>query len=213
MKKAKVAILGGSRGLGAAILQLLIERNHPILMCSRKPSQNRHEMNWHAIDFTKREAWPDLITTLNDFSPEILFYCAGGGPFGRFGEKDWKSQEWALQATFGCPAHLIWSWCRGDALNDVQKFVVIGSAIADNRPDPQAAMYCAAKHALRGLISTIQDESPDKDLSLFRAPYMDTSLLPPGAWPRQQDGLVRPPREVALQLLKLHDLAETSEVL
>ena len=38
--------------------------------------------------------------------------------------------------------------------------VIVGSKVAENAPDPLAASYCA-KHALRGLITTLEAESGD----------------------------------------------------
>ncbi|MBK7960771.1 MAG: hypothetical protein IPK04_05925 [Bdellovibrionales bacterium] len=72
--------------------------------------------------------------------------------------------------------------------------IFIGSQIAERNPDINAASYTAAKHALLGIISTLQKEALEgkdtkkaslaHDLRLFSPGYMNTSLLPPTAWPR-----------------------------
>ena len=200
MRKEKLAILGGSRGLGAALVKNLKNRGHEIFMVSRKNSSEDIN-NWLSSDFSQKTQWPQLIQKLDEFQPEILIYCAGGGPYGIFGNKSWRDQEWSLAVTFECPAFLVWEWCRAQTLKSVQKLIVIGSSVAESQPDPQAAMYCAAKHALKGLIESLKIEYPQKEIHLFSAPYMDTDLLPPGAWPRQKPGLVHSPDVVAQDLV------------
>lgn len=98
-----------------------------------------------------------------------------------------------------------------------QKIVCfIGSSIAEAKPDPGAASYAAAKHALKGLIQSVQSESeellkkkslhPQKNLEwtikLFSPGYMDTRMLPPQSWPRQVSGLVKDPKDVSIELLQ-----------
>ncbi len=201
MRKEKVAILGGSRGLGAALSEILQAQGHEIFMVSRKPSSTLRDAGWFSADFSQKNLWPSLIQKINENQPEVLIYCAGGGPYGKFGGKAWRDQEWALTVTFEFPSFLAWEYCAGENLTSVQKFIVIGSAVAESTADPQAAMYCASKHALKGLIDCLKIEYPDKSMDLFSAPYMDTDLLPSGAWPRRTPGLVRSPHDVAQNLV------------
>ncbi len=201
MRKEKVAILGGSRGLGAALCQALQTRGHQVLTVSRKPSPLGSNTDWFSSDFSQKNQWPSLIEKINENQPEILIYCAGGGPYGKFGDKAWRDQEWALTVTFECPSYLAWELCAGKNLMSVRKFIMIGSSVAGSSADPGASMYCAAKHALSGLVACLNIESPEKEIHLFNAPYMDTDLLPPGAWPRQTAGLVQSASNVAQDLV------------
>ena len=202
MRKEKVAILGGSRGLGAALVQHLKQRGHDVFMISRQPSAEVAATNWAAADFSQKLQWPSVVQKIKDSQSEVLIYCAGGGPFGKFGDKAWRDQEWSWTVTFECPAYLAWQMCRAEALPGIKKLIIIGSAVAEAQPDANAAMYCASKHALRGLLDTLKLEYPEKEIHLFKAPYMDTDLLPPGAWPRQKPGLVQAPENVAQDLVK-----------
>lgn len=201
MGKGKLAVLGASRGLGAAVSLKLFNKSYELWLASRKEPQKPMGL-WQRSDFSQESNWPQLVDQLRAFGPEVIIYCAGGGPYAPFGEKEWKSQEWAHRVTFSCPAFLLWNYCRGEFLR-TKRFLVIGSAVAEDQPDPNAAMYCASKHALRGLIRTLQLESPDRQIHLFSAPYMDTDLLPKGAWPRQQPNMVRSAEEVAEEVLRL----------
>lgn len=202
MRKEKLAVLGGSRGLGLSIVKALSQQGYEIFVASRKPLSEKVEtVTWRSFDFSQEEQASGLIEALNKFSPDTVIYCAGGGPYGLYGEKEWKDQEWSLNVTFRFPAFLLWQWCRGKTLQSVQKFIVMGSAVAESQPDPKASMYCASKHALKGLISSLAKEYPHKQIKLFSPPYMDTDLLPPGAWPRQS-GLAQQPSVVAEEFLR-----------
>ena len=201
MRKEKVAILGGSRGLGAALGEILRARQHETFIVSRKAPVSASNAEWFASDFSQKSQWPLLINKINETQIEILIYCAGGGPFGKFGDKAWRDQEWALTVTFECPSYLAWEFCAGKNLTSVRKLIIIGSAVAGSAADPQASMYCAAKHGLQGLTASLKLEYPEKEIQLFNAPYMDTDMLPPGAWPRQTPGLVQPASDVAQNLV------------
>ena len=202
MGKEKLAVLGGSRGLGFHITKGLLQKGFDVFVASRtEPLEIREKISWKSFDFSQEEQAPAMLATLNDFAASTVIYCAGGGPYGLYGDKQWKDHNWALKVTFKFPAFLLWSWCRGESLKTVEKFVVIGSSVAESQPDPKASMYCASKHALRGLISSLNLEYPQKNIQLFSAPYMDTQLLPPGAWPRQQKGLVHQPAAIAEEFL------------
>ena len=75
----------------------------------------------------------------------------------------------------------------------------MGSSVAEDKADPGAASYAAAKHALKGLLESVILEKPDLDVRLFSPGYMDTGMLPQNAWPRQQ-GLAEDPDAVARRL-------------
>jgi NAD(P)-dependent dehydrogenase (short-subunit alcohol dehydrogenase family) len=81
-------------------------------------------------------------------------------------------------------------------LAEARRFVpviLLGSAVAEASADPGAASYCAAKHALKGLIASLRAEIPAWDLRLFSPGYMDTEMLPGNAAARRQ-GVYSPAR-------------------
>ncbi|MES3039325.1 MAG: SDR family NAD(P)-dependent oxidoreductase, partial [Bdellovibrionota bacterium] len=84
----------------------------------------------------------------------------------------------------------------------LKKFFVVGSAVAEQKADPGAAMYSASKHALCGLVHSIQKEEIPFDLRLFSPGYMDTGMLPPQAWPRKEPGLVKDAKVLAQKLIE-----------
>jgi len=188
----RILVLGGSRGLGAELVTQLRELGHQSETLSRKSL-------WSA-DFSKREAWTDILQQVRQWEPNRLIYCAGGGPYGPFSKFQWKDHEWAFRVTFEFPAFLLHS-LQQNLSSSLHQVVLVGSSIAEAKPDPGAASYCAAKHALRGLVSTLQQESPPFDLRLWSPGYMKTDLLPLQSEPRRS-GLARDPREVASLMIQ-----------
>lgn len=199
----KFILLGASRGLGWATYQALAKK-YPaaeFLLISRKISEGHYHS--FKFDFSK-ELTAEFLTKLIDFKPTTIIYFAAGGPFGHFHEKKWSDHQWALQVSFLFPAQLLHALMR-ESVTNLKKFVVVGSAIAENKPDPGAASYCAAKHALKGLVTTLQAENRTNNenaftIQLFSPGYIETDLLPAQSWPRQQ-GLALSAENVAGQLI------------
>lgn len=210
-QQRRFALLGASRGLGWATYQAL-SKKYPtaeFMLVSRKISHRKNEINSCTqvfdYDFSK-ELSSDFVDKLADFNPTHIVYFAAGGPYGNFHEKKWSDHQWALQVTFLFPAQLLHHFMR-ISVPSLKQFVLVGSAIAENQPDPGAASYCAAKHALKGLITTLQKENKSPfnckfKIELFSPGYIETDMLPPQSWPRQQ-GLAESAENVAQQLINL----------
>jgi short-subunit dehydrogenase len=174
----KIAILGSRKGLGLEISKMVSDQTELFLV-----SRQIHEVGPHksvTCDFSQPFQVEDLILKLVDFKPNKIWYMAGGGPYGHFGTKQWKDHMWSWQVSFLTPARLLFSYLKNE-FDGCAQFIAVGSAIAESQPDLKAASYCAAKHALLGLIQTIQLESPEKDTRLFSPGYMNTELLPSNA--------------------------------
>jgi short-subunit dehydrogenase len=174
--REKWILLGASRGLGNSFFECASARSESeLIVFSRKTNP--------PMDFSKTEMWPQYCDQILSEQAQRIFYFAGGGPFGEFSTKDWKDHLWAINVSFSFPAFLLHQILRSSSLPHQVCFV--GSDIAENKPDPGAASYCAAKHALKGLVETLTIENPQLDLRLFSPGYMDTELLPRNAKPRQ----------------------------
>lgn len=194
---SKWALLGASRGLGAAFFRFLIYQPSidAIFLSSRKSNllfqlqeeakkiRPELDVTFFPADFSNEEDQKLLLSTLISFKPTTLYYFAGGGPYGEFGKKDWKDHEWAMEVTYNFPAKLIHSWLAGNLL--CNHMTLLGSQIAESDPDPFASSYAAAKHALKGLISTLHRENPYIDLRLLSPGYMNTDMLPKNSMPRR----------------------------
>lgn len=202
----RMAILGASRGLGWATYQKISAQfpEAQFLLVSRK-IQNCHVGATAQVlvqDFSKKLISQDFVQALIQFRPTQIIYCAGGGPYGVYQSKKWTDHEWALNVNFVYPAQLIHEILNHvSEFKDLKSFTSIGSDIAEAHPDVKASSYCAAKHALKGLISTLQTEnSTHIRFKLFSPGYMSTDLLPVNSAPRDQNK-AESPEKVAEKLI------------
>ena len=204
----RILILGASRGLGWALYGQLIRiiPQAQFLLSSRKILDRKEYVTENttllAQDFSKIPIAVDFINSVKSFAPTRIIYVAGGGPYGSYVAKKWSDHQWALTTTFLYPAELLHTLLsQSENFASLAQVTFVGSQIADNQPDRNAASYAAAKHALRGLITTVQLEVQSKpQILLFSPGYMQTDLIPAGSWPIQQ-GLAQDPAAVADQLI------------
>ena len=196
-----IAILGASRGLGYQLACNLKSQAH-LCLISRKVENITQEFEpQHVVksfDFTKEQSWSEVIDLLRSQNVHRVFYVAGGGPHGSFALKDWKDHQWAYKLNFLFPSYLLHAGLKNSEL--FQQFIYVGSSVCEDQPDPKGASYCASKHAMKGLISSIQKEKPNLDVRLFSPGYMDTDMLPPQAIPRKNHMNLLSPKEVAGEL-------------
>ena len=203
----RVAFLGCSRGLGKAIchemnkqglldFSLLISRKEKALKTVALQIQGKHRII--SLDFSKKSNLHSILEIVKKHKIKRLFYFAGGGPYGNFTGKDWKDHKWAFQVSFLTPAFLLHQLLKE---KNMEQMIFTGSFVTHNKPDPLTASYTSAKEALHSLVTTVIKENPKKDLRLFRPGYMDTDLIPPGAFVRKNEKLLDP-KKVASEFLK-----------
>lgn len=208
----RFCLLGASRGLGWATY-LALSQKYPeaeFLLVSRKIENKKSELKSKtqtlSCDFTKIDA-SVVMEHIENFQPTEIIYSASGGPYADYFENSWETHLWSLKLTFLFPAELILKLGQSFKQNPLkwlglQSITVIGSSIAENAADPKAASYCAAKHALKGLISTIQQEKSSQiQIKSFSPGYMMTDLLPRNSAPREK-GLALSAEVVANELIK-----------
>jgi len=185
----KVLILGGRRGLGAAVAEKWASTHSQseLVVSSRREFTSSHRTL--QADFTRAADVEKLEAFIREWRPQRVFCFAGGGPHGGFAEKCWKDHEWALTVSLVTPMRLLHSYLQ--AVPEGQ-WIMTGSAIAEAQPDARAASYAASKHALKGLISTLRAENPRQDVRLFSPGYMDTELLPANSAPRLENRVLAP---------------------
>jgi short-subunit dehydrogenase len=210
-------LVGASRGLGFEFfkqLQNLPVRPQQLLLISRnRCAEPAHQEDtpsesWFSVDLSKPESLEHFLELASAFKINRFVYFAGGGPYGPYATKNWKDHEWAFKVSFIAAARLFHHFMRSP---DFRQGIAIGSQIAERSPDIGAASYCAAKHALFGLLSTLQQEAVEnrgkakglisQDLRLFSPGYMNTELLPASSWPRAKGLKILEPTLVASELL------------
>lgn len=165
-----------------------------------------------SVDFSKTEVDGNFLQQLKNFNPTTLIYFAAGGPYGSYANHKWNSHMWAMQTSFLTPAYLLhWILSKRLEFNSLRQIIFIGSAIAEAQGDLNAASYAAAKHALKGLITSVQleesflntnENQSQLKLELFSPGYMQTELLPQNSRPRLQK-LAENPVDVAKKLIAM----------
>lgn len=207
----RIAILGASRGLGWSLYNELLnqEKTTHFFLSSRKIQDRKDQITQGTYlqtqDFSKTPIDRDFLKALSKFSPTRIVYMAGGGPFGEFQNKKWSDHLWSMNTTFLYPAELLHQLLSTPQdWPSLEQIVFVGSDIAENKPDPNASSYAAAKHALKGLVSTVQQElaagAHGPDIVLFSPGYMQTDMLPANSAPRIE-GKAEEPAEVAKKLI------------
>ncbi len=188
----KFLLLGASRGLGWESYKSLVRRkpDSKFLLVSRKIKTRENQVLGSSFlleqDFSKLPLDLNFFEQVKTFNPSSIIYFAGGGPYNLYQNKQWKDHEWSFNTTFLYPAQLLHKILSEKIFfKDLKKLIFVGSAVAENKADPKASSYCAAKHALKGLIESINAEQKlDFDLQLFSPGYMQTELLPLNIAPR-----------------------------
>lgn len=200
--------LGASRGLGYQSTLVwdqkikeatfyLVSRKSDDLQGLKTGIKNNQAIVLEA-DFNNFSDQKKIIQKLLSLDNLGVLYFAGGGPYGEFENQKWTSHQWAFEVNFLFPSKLLHELLKTPGCS---LFAYVGSAVAENSCDPKASSYAASKHAMKGLLSSIYKENPQRQcqIRLLSPSYMDTDMLPQGSWPRRE-GRVSPPREVAQTL-------------
>lgn len=187
------SVLGASRGLGFEFSKQVAASHKGVQLFLASRTINN-------FDFSNTDLFECYCEEILATKPQRIFYFAAGGTYGPYAKFDWKDHLWTLNVTFSFPAFLLNYFLKNHY--GIKQLVFIGSSVAENRPDPQAAMYAAAKHALKGLITSVNLENPPFEILLYSPGYMNTNMLPKKAWPRKTERISEP-SQVAQELLNL----------
>ena len=185
----RVIVLGASRGLGAELVKHISSAGYSVVGFGRKAAalealrEANPSFKFHLTDFSTQLGQDEAIRYLVEQSYSKVISVAGGGPYGPFQNRAWKDHRWGWEVTFQFPARVIHAMLVAGRLD--KQLVLVGSAVAESSPDPMAASYSAAKHALKGLVTSVQLENPSWDVRLFSPGYMDTDMLPANAVVRE----------------------------
>jgi short-subunit dehydrogenase len=194
----KALIIGASRGLGRSISLFLtthfdsveevtlVARRQDLLNEVEKEISPKIRINTQKCDLSRSEDQGSLVALLAKEDFDLIIYVAGGGPHGEYGAKEWKDHHWALQVGLMAPMRLVHEWLKNREVQKLKsgaKFIIVGSRIAEQSPDPLATSYAASKHGLVGFVSSLQKELEGQThkVWLFSPGYIDTEMLPKSA--------------------------------
>jgi short-subunit dehydrogenase len=186
----RVIILGASRGLGAELVKHISQTGYPTVGFGRKEKALQALRDLHPLfeyrvaDFSHHLGQDEALRFLSTENYTKVICVAGGGPFGPYHERAMRDHDWAWEVTFHFQARLLHALKVANQKD--KQIIFVGSSVAESSPDPFAASYCAAKHALKALILSVRLENPEWDIRLFSPGYMDTDMLPIHAAVRQR---------------------------
>ncbi|UTV29986.1 SDR family NAD(P)-dependent oxidoreductase [Photobacterium atrarenae] len=169
MERKIALVTGGSKGIGLATVQRLVQAGHTVITCARDPDHWQSVVAQHpqlsAVDFKvvdltqpeQTQAMFEAIKTdygkldiaINNASPKLQ----SGGSFAQVATDDlFQTLVDDLWAPARCLQHELTLMSSGGAIVNV-------SSINGLRPTPSAAMYSAAKHGLEGLTHSVALEA------------------------------------------------------
>lgn len=153
LQKRTVLVLGGSRGIGAAIVRRFVSYGASVVFSyAGSPdaaAQLATETGSVAVqtDSADREA---VIKLVRDSGPlDVLIVNAGIALFGDALEQDSDAVDRLFRINIHAPYHAAVEAAR--QMPDGGRIIVIGSVNGDRMPVPGMASYAVSKSALQGL--------------------------------------------------------------
>ncbi|WP_312187849.1 SDR family oxidoreductase [Leclercia sp.] len=153
LQKRSVLVLGGSRGIGAAIVRRFVSDGASVVFSyagsPEAAAQLATETGSVAVqtDSADREA---VIKLVRDSGPlDVLIVNAGIALFGDALEQDSDAVDRLFRINIHAPYHAAVEAAR--QMPDGGRIIVIGSVNGDRMPVPGMASYAVSKSALQGL--------------------------------------------------------------
>lgn len=153
LQKRSVLVLGGSRGIGAAIVRRFVSDGASVVFSyagsPEAAAQLATETGSVAVqtDSADREA---VIKLVRDSGPlDVLIVNAGIALFGDALEQDSDAVDRLFRINIHAPYHAAVEAAR--QMPDGGRIIIIGSVNGDRMPVPGMASYAVSKSALQGL--------------------------------------------------------------
>lgn len=166
---AKYLIVGGSKGIGAAIVDLLLQKNNDVIVFSRT-QPNSNFVEWHQIDVTTANSFPEIDNL------DGLVYCPGSinlKPINRLNNDDFLND---LTINFLSAVKVFQNYLP-QLKKSSQASVVFFSTVAVIQGMPFHASISAAKAALEGFARSAAAElAPTVRVNVVAPSLTDTPL-------------------------------------
>ncbi len=163
-----ILIIGGSRGIGKAIIELLKD-THKIINFSRSKAENHPNINFYSVDVLEDEL-PDITDDING-----LVFCPGSinlKPINRLNLDDFRND---FEINVVSAVKVIQKYIN--PLKNNNGSVVLFSTVATKLGMPFHASVSASKSAVEGLTKSLAGEFATKVRFNCIAPTVtDTSL-------------------------------------
>lgn len=148
-----VLVLGGSRGIGAAIVRRFTTDGAKVTFTfagSKDAALELASQTGSATVFTDSSDRDALIATVRDSGPlDVLVVNAGIGVFGDALEQEPDAIDRLFRINIHAPYHAAVEAAR--QMPEGGRIIIIGSVNGDRMPFPGMASYAVSKSALQGL--------------------------------------------------------------
>lgn len=163
-KRRVVAITGGTRGIGAAIRDIFVDRDYSVAICSREIPETLSEDVLHcAVDVQNKDEVSDFVESVVDHFGTLDVFINNAGI------SRWKAIEEVDKAFVDEIIHTnlegtLWG-CRAAAaaMGDGGSIINI-SSLAGKRGSANNSVYCAAKFAVNGITQSLAKELGSRNI-------------------------------------------------
>lgn len=210
-----VILVGGGRGIGAAILDELLGRErYRILVVGRTaPRQVCEACQFRAVDlsdFNQTCGLIDEICKSEWNEPAALICNAGIGYFDAVEKIDPRDWQRVLNVNLTAPFLFIRAFIGAMKRKNSGRIVAISSD-ADHLGFPQAAAYCASKFGLLGVAEAVRKELVGFNVSITTISPGRVDTYFNGKAPGDRPKALRP-QHVAAQVLQVIEQPATCQI-
>ena len=191
VEQRTVLVTGASSGIGAAIVDTLLQHGYKVIGVGSRPSSERtpsENYTYEPIDLSDLRLLPDALKTLIKKFPNIdTVVCnAGKGMFGSLEEASYDQINDLIALNLTSQVYILRAFVpllkrqgRGD-------IVLMGSeaALSGGR---KGAVYCATKFGLRGFAEALREEVSKSGIrvtminpGMVKTPFFDELSFEPG---------------------------------
>jgi NAD(P)-dependent dehydrogenase (short-subunit alcohol dehydrogenase family) len=157
----KVAIVtGGTRGIGRAIAQALLDAGCEVSICGRNPPEEEFGAEFTACDVRKADearAFVDEVASRHG-RLDIVVNNAGGSPQADAATASPRFSEAIIALNLIAPLHIAQAASRWMREQESGGVIVNIASVSGTRPSPGTAAYGAAKAGLLNLTQSLAQE-------------------------------------------------------
>ncbi len=166
-------VFGGSRGIGAALVSILLKDGHSVLNVSRNDSEENHvNLSYHSLDVLEQD-WASLPPL-----PEIhgLAYCPGSIDLKPLRRVSVEDMEEAMDVNLYGALRAI-QWAYPVMRKTPNAAVVLFSTVAVSQGMPFHTVVASAKGAVEGFTKSLAAEfAPKVRVNCIAPSLTDTEL-------------------------------------
>lgn len=177
-----VLVLGGSRGIGAAIVRRFVAGGAKVVFTyagSREAAEQLATETGSTAVMTDSADRDAVIALVRDSGPiDVLVVNAGIGAFGNPLEQDPDAIDRLIQINVNSPYHASVEAAR--QMPEGGRIIVIGSVNGDRIPFPGLSAYAMSKSALQGMARGLARDFGERGITvnIVQPGPIDTDLNP-----------------------------------